>query len=78
MPVVTPLTIPLVNPTVATAVLLLVHVPVIAVFVSVVVKPVHKVNVPVITPAPDGEYKVAVPGTVLCPLGTVLPLCTVP
>ena len=50
VPAVTPYTEPVVEPTVPTAVLLLLHVPPAVPSVNVVVKPTHTVIVPVITP----------------------------
>jgi hypothetical protein len=65
VPVATPVTTPVDEPTDATDVLLLLHVPDIAVLVSVAVLPWQSVNVPVITPVPETVYNVAVPGIVL-------------
>ena len=59
---------------VATAVLPLVHVPEAEVLVSVAEEPRQTVKLPVIMPTVEGVYSVAVPGTVLWPLGWVLPL----
>ena len=46
VPPLTPVTIPVVAPTVATAGVLLLHVPPVVGFVRVVVRPVHVVSVP--------------------------------
>ena len=48
VPAATPVTIPVTEPTVALAVLLLVHVPPVVTSVNVVVVPVHTFSVPVI------------------------------
>lgn len=73
VPDATPVTTPVAEPTVATAVLLLVQVPLDIVELRVVVDPTHTDAVPVID---TGLYNTAVPGMVLWPPVRVLPLCT--
>lgn len=68
LPAATPVAIPVDEPTVATAVLLLLHVPPVVALFSVVVAPTHAESVPVIVPAVDGAaFTVAIAVVIALP-----------